>query len=163
MNVKKHLYILLVLVMTALSSSAFSESLKQQKMAQLSFMVGEWIGTTRIYQDGKVSKQGAAYQNIQYDLNQHILVIELNTELLQLHTVIRYDEKDQTYYYYPFSSNGAGKYPANYQNGQFIVNSSETNRFVFTSTANGGFREYGERLVDGQWVKYFEDTFVNSQ
>lgn len=154
---------LYLLILFFFAGTSFGQTVKQQKMALLEFMVGEWIGTTTVYKEGQVAKQGSAYQSIQYDLDSNILVIELNTELLQLHTVIYFDDKDNTYYYYPFSSRGVNKYPAKYDNGQFIVSSSATNRFIFTTTEDGGFREYGERLIDGKWVKYFEDMFQNSQ
>ena len=139
------------------------QSTKQEKMEQLEFMVGEWIGTSKVYEDGIISKQGAAYQKISYDLEKSILVIELNTEMLQLHTIIYYDEKDGKYYYYPFSKRGVSRYPAEYENGQLTVWSNKKNRFIFSRTPEGGFREYGEKLIDGKWLKYFEDTFKNSQ
>jgi len=146
-----------------LFNSAFSQSLKQEKMEQLSFLIGKWIGTSKIYENGVLAKQVSAYEKISYDLDKHILVIELNTEFLQLHTIIYYDEKDQTYYYYPFSKNGVNRYPATFKDGQLVVRSSETKRFIFTKTPEGGFREYGEQLIDGKWVKYFEDSFKNTQ
>lgn len=132
-------------------------------MAKLDFLIGEWIGTSSIYKDGVLSKQGAAYEKISYDLDANILVIELNSEFLQLHTIIRYDEDNQTYYYYPFSKGGTNRYPASYHGGQLVVSSSATKRFIFSSTDEGGFTEYGEELIDGVWVKYFEDVFQNSQ
>jgi len=141
----------------------FCQSVKQEKMEQLSFMVGEWVGTSKVYEEGVVTKQGSAYQNINYDLDKNIIVIELNTELLQLHTIIYYDEKDEKYYYYPFSKNGVNRYPAEYEQGQLIVRSNEKNRFIFSRTSEGGFREYGEQLINGKWIKYFEDTFKNTQ
>lgn len=138
---------------------AFGQSEKQEKMEQLSFMVGEWIGTSTIYENGTVSKAVPAFQRISYGLNKSIIVIELHTELLQLHTIIRYAEHDGTYYYYPFSERGTNRYPAEYKDGQLTVWSSETNRFIFGNPSEGSFREYGERLVEGKWVKYFEDNF----
>ena len=158
--ISKYFYTLAFLL---LANAVFGQNEKQQKMELLNFMVGEWIGTSKVYESGVVSKQGSAYQKISYDLDKNILVIELNTELLQLHTIIYYDEKDNTYYYYPFSKRGVSRYPAEYKNGQLIVRSNETNRFIFGRTSDGGFREYGERLIDGKWTKYFEDTFKNSQ
>ncbi|NER12037.1 hypothetical protein GWK08_01165 [Leptobacterium flavescens] len=132
-------------------------------MEKLNFMIGNWVGTSTVYDKGEVSKQVPAYQKISYDLNKSIVVIELHSELLQLHTIIYYDEKDKTYYYNPFSERGVRKLPAEYKDGQFIVNSSDTNRFIFGRTSENGFREYGERLVDGKWVKYFEDNFKDIQ
>lgn len=151
------------LMLTLLGNSVFAQNLKQEKMEQLSFLIGEWIGTSKIYENGVVTKQGAAYEHISYDLDKSILVIELNTEFLQLHTIILYDEQDQTYYYHRFSKAGAARYPAEYQDGQLIVWRDEKTRFFFGRTPGGGFQEYGEQLVNGEWVKTFEDTFVNTQ
>lgn len=132
-------------------------------MDQLDFMIGEWVGTSRVYENGAVAKEVPAFQKINYDLNRSIIVIELRSELLLLHTIIRYDEKDETYYYYPFSERGTNRYPAEYNDGQLTVWSSDTNRFIFGNPSEGTFREYGERLIDGQWVKYFEDNFKLTQ
>jgi hypothetical protein len=132
-------------------------------MEQLSFLVGEWIGTSKIYENGVVTRQCAAYENIAYDLNKSILVIELNTEFLQLRTIINYDEKDQKYYYHRFSKDGAAVYPAEFRDGQLIVWKDEKTRFFFTGTPNGDFMEYGEQLVNGKWVKTFEDSFINTR
>lgn len=159
MNIKYYYLIISLLLITPV----FGQNKKQQKMEQLSFMVGEWIGTSKIYKDGVVSKEGTAYQKINYDLSKNLLVIELNTEFLQLHTIIYYDTEDDTYYYYPFSKRGVSKYPALYKDKKFIVKSSEKNRFVFGRTKDGGFREYGEKLINGKWTIYFEDVFKNSQ
>ncbi|WP_438423713.1 hypothetical protein [Aquimarina macrocephali] len=158
--ITKYYYLIAFLLLT---NSVFSQNEKQEKMELLNFMVGEWIGTSKVYEKGMVSKQGSAYQKITYDIDKSILVIELNTELLQLHTIIYYDEKDNKYYYYAFSKRGVSRYPAEYKNGQLIVWSNEKKRFIFNRTLDGGFREYGEQLVDGKWTKYFEDTFKNSQ
>ena len=110
-----------------------------------------------------VTKQGAAYENISYDLDQNILVIHLNTEFLQLHTIIRYDEEDQKYYYHRFSKEGAAIYPAEFKDGQLIVWRDEKTRFFFGRTPEGDFQEYGEQFINGEWTKTFEDTFKNTQ
>ncbi len=146
-----------------LSNTAIAQTLQQEKMAQLSFLVGEWVGTSRIYEGGVVTKEGAAFEHISYDLDHSILVIKLNTEFLQLHTIVTYDVGDQMYHYNRFSKDGSAVYPAKYEDGKFIVMRDEKTRFYFTSTEDGGFREYGEQLVHGEWVRTFEDTFVNTE
>jgi len=146
-----------------LCNSAFAQKLEKEKMEQLSYLVGEWIGTSKIYENGEVVKTGSAYEKISYDLDKSILVIELNTEFLQLHTVINYHEKDQKYYYHRFSKEGAAIYSAEFKDGQLIVWKDEKTRFFFTSTPSGGFQEYGEQLINGEWVRTFEDTFINTQ
>ena len=151
------------IVLIFLYNSVFAQNLKQEKMEQLNFMIGEWVGTTKVYENGVVARQGSAYENISYDLDKSILVIELNTEFLQLHTIINYDEKDQKYYYYRFSKGGAARYPAEYKDGQLIVWRDEKTRFFFSRTQEGGFQEYGEQLINGEWTKIFEDTFKNKQ
>jgi len=132
-------------------------------MEQLSFLTGEWIGTSKIYENGVVTRQCAAYEKIAYDLDRSILVIELNTEFLQLHTIVSYDEQDQKYYYHRFSKDGAAVYPAEYKDGQLIVWKDEKTRFFFGSTPDGGFQEYGQQLINGAWTKTFEDNFINTQ
>jgi hypothetical protein len=151
------------LLLILFCNPVFSQNLKQEKMEQLSFLVGEWVGTSKIIEDGVVTKQCAAYEKISYDMDKSILVIELNTELLQLHTIVLYNEEDQTYYYHRFSKDGAARYPAEFKDGQLIVWRDEKTRFFFGGTPDGGFQEYGEKLIDGEWTRYFEDTFVNTQ
>lgn len=159
-NILKHLYII---VLIFLCNSVSAQNLKQEKMEQLSFLVGEWVGTTKVYENGVLSRQGTAYENISYDLDKNILVIELNTEFLQLRTIITYHEEDQKYYYHRFSKEGAAIYPAEYKDGQLIVWRDNNTRFFFGRTPEGGFREYGEQRINGEWIKTFEDTFKNTQ
>ncbi|GAB5464648.1 MAG: hypothetical protein Kapaf2KO_00840 [Candidatus Kapaibacteriales bacterium] len=132
-------------------------------MELLNFMVGEWIGTSKVYENGVVSKECSAYQEIAYDLEKSILVIKLNSEFLKLHTIIYYDDNDKKYYYYPFSKKGVNRYPAEYHDGKLIVWNSDKKRYIFRSIPDGGFQEYGEQIIEGQWVKYFEDTFKNTK
>ena len=151
------------IVLIFLASSVFAQNIKKDKMEQLSFLVGEWAGTSKVYKDGVLTAQGSAYEKISYDLDKSILVIELNTEFLQLHTIINYDEKDKKYYYHRFSKDGAARYPAEFKDGKLIVWKDEKTRFFFGRTVKGDFQEYGEQLINGKWTKIFEDTFKNTQ
>jgi hypothetical protein len=154
-----------MLTMLCFLSLAFAKAQteKQQKMQALNFMVGEWVGTSRLYENGELTSEVPAFQNIEYDVDGHVLVIQLNSETLQLHTIIYYDENDGTYYYHPFSKRGMTRAPATLENGRLIVRPNQTTRYIFSQTENGGFKEYGEKLIDGQWIKYFEDTFTDSR
>ena len=163
MNYRKASKYCYFIVLIFLYNSVVAQNLKQQKMEQLNFMIGEWVGTSKIYENGVVTKQGSASENISYDLDKSILVIDLNTEFLQLHTIIYYDEKDQKYYYYRFSKKGVARYPAEYKDGQLIVWRDEKTRFFFGRTPEGDFQEYGEQLINNAWTKIFEDTFKNTQ
>jgi len=156
----KYLYTALFLFQINLISA---QSLKKEKMVQLDYMVGEWVGTSSSYKNGELINQVPAFEKISYDLNKSIIVIELNSETLKLHTIIYFDEADGTYYYNPFSENGARKLPATFTDGRFVVQANESKRFIFEKYEENGFREYGEELIDGQWVKYFEDVFTNTQ
>ena len=163
MKYKKIDKYLFFIVLVFLASSVFAQNIKKDKMEQLSFLVGEWIGTSKIYENGIVTRQGSAYEKISYDLDKSILVIELNTEFLQLRTIINYDEKDQKYYYHRFSKKGVARYPAEFKGGKLIVWKDEKTRFFFGRTAEGDFQEYGEQIINGKWTKIFEDTFKNTQ
>ncbi len=156
----KHLSFIVLFLMYI---SVFSQNPKQEEMEQLNFMVGEWVGTSTIYENGVVSKECAASENISYALDTHILVIDLNTEFLQLHTIIVYDVEDQHYYYHRFSKNGEAVYPGEFKDGQLIVWRDEKTRFFFCETPEGGFKEYGEQLIEGKWIKIFEDSFTTKR
>jgi len=130
-------------------------------MTELNFMIGEWVGTSTLISGGKVSKESPAFQSISYDLKKSIVVIQLKSEPLTLHTIVRYEEKDSTYYYHVFSEKGAGKFPARLEGGKLIVQAGDSRRYIFQRIGSNGFREYGEELRNGKWVKYFEDNFVD--
>lgn len=152
------LYMCLVILLTTLHT-ALGQASRQEKMEQLSFMVGDWVGTSTTYKNDTVATKIPAFEKISYKLDQHIITIDLHSELLQLHTIIYYDEKEKTYYYHPYYKKGRGAYKAEYTDGKFIVWPSETKRFVFKLTPEGNFQEYGEILDKGRWVTYFEDIF----
>ena len=159
----KHTYGYLISFLLLISSTVFSQDIKQEKMAQLSVLVGEWVGISRSYEGDMVIREVPAYEKISYDLDSSILVVELNSEPLKLHTIIYYDVEDSTYYYYPFSERGVNRAPATFENGQLIVRPNDERRYFFGRTPDGGFREYGEKLVNGRWIKYFQDDFKNTQ
>ncbi|PWH86221.1 hypothetical protein DIT68_02975 [Brumimicrobium oceani] len=138
---------------------AFGQSIQQEKMQELSFLIGNWEGVSKSYKQGVVEKQVPAFTQISYKLDQSIITLDLQSESLQLHTVFYFDEKTNSYSYNPFYKTGSGSYKAEFIEGKLIVSPSETKRFIFTSSPEGDFIEYGENLVDGVWVKYFEDVF----
>jgi hypothetical protein len=156
----KHL-LLLAFLFTIQSIQA--QSVKAEQMKQLSYLVGEWVGTSRLYEDGQVTSEIPAFENITYDLNKSILVIELNSERLKLHTIVHYHEADSTYYYYAFSERGGGKLPARFEDGHMVVQANENKRYIFERYNDTGFREYGEKRINGEWTMYFEDIFVNTK
>ncbi|SHJ08062.1 hypothetical protein [Aquimarina spongiae] len=135
----------------------YSQSVSEEKMGNLSFMIGEWIGTSSIFQKDSIVKV-PAYEKVAYKLDKNIITIDLKSQSLQLHTVIHYDEKEGSYYYTPYSKGRGGKkYKGIYQDGKFIVAFSQSKRIVFGLTEEGHFIEYGEQLKNGEWQKYFED------
>ena len=79
--------------------------------------------------------------------------------MLQLHTVIYYDETVKKYYYCPYSKGKrGGKYPGEFKDGKFIVWFNEEYKLVFQLTPEGEFIEYGEKFKNGLWVKNFKDV-----
>ena len=163
MSYIKKYWLVFLLVFATGGQGLFAQNTKKESMEELSYLVGEWIGTSKIYKEGRVVKEGAAFEKIYYDMDRSILVIELNSEFLQLRTIITYHEGDQKYYYHRFAKDGAAVYPAEFKDGHLIVWKNEQTRFFFTKDEKGDFREYGEQLVDDEWVMTFEDNFVNTQ
>ena len=158
-----YLKITSLLFIILLSNSMSAQTKSKEKMQDLAFMVGEWVGTSTSFKDGEIKQQIPAYQKISYAVNKSIIVIDLHSESLQLHTVIYYDEKDETYYYNPYYENGKSQSPAKFKDGKLIVSPSETKRYIFQKTGDNSFQEHGEELIDGVWVKYFEDKFKDIQ
>lgn len=142
-----------------IGSSVMGQTVREEKMKKLSFLVGEWVGTSATYKNGVLIKEVPVFEKISYTLDKNLITIDLKSETLQLHTVIYYDEKEETYYYNPYYKNGTNKYPAEYKDGKLIVWPNKRKRFVFSLTPQGDFQEYGEMLEKGKWIKYFEDTF----
>jgi len=140
-------------------NSLLGQSSGQENMEKLDFMIGEWVGISTTYQNDTIEKQAPAFQKISYKLNKSIITIDLQSEILQLHTVIYYDSIDGTYYYNPYYKGGKGEYAAEYKDGKLIVWPNKNKRFIFHLTPEGNFQEYGEKLENGEWVKYFEDNF----
>ena len=132
-------------------------------MQKLSFLTGEWIGTSTIVEKDSVVNNQPAFEKIQFGLDGHILIIDLDSESLQLHTIITFNTADKSYYYHPFYKTGTALYPAELKNGQLVVKASDSKRFVFGLTEDGKFREYGEEFRNGEWVVYFNDLFSKTE
>lgn len=156
LNFNPRLYFTFLLFFLALNAT-LGQSVQQEKMKQLNYMIGDWLGTSTLYKNDTIDKQVPAFEKIAYKLDQNIITIDLQSESLQLHTIIYYDETAETYYYNPYSSKGARKLTAKFEDGKFIVKASENSRFIFTLTPEGDFHEYGERFENGKWSKFFED------
>jgi len=58
-----------------------------EKMAQLSFMVGDWEGISKSYQETGV-REVKAHEVVSYKVDKHLITIDLESEALKLHTVI---------------------------------------------------------------------------
>jgi len=157
MNLNKILCFILFCVM--LQAITYGQNEQQKQMYKLNHLVGDWVGTSTAFKNGEIVRQIPAYEKISYKVDSHILTIDLYSESLKLHTVVYYDAKDSTYYYNPFYKSGTARYPAELKDGKLIVSPNSTKRFIFEITEDGQFREYGENLIDGKWVKYFEDIF----
>ena len=154
-------YYCLVIILFAVDS-AVGQSTGQEKMEQLNFMIGDWVGISTTYQNDTIVQQVPAHEKISYKLDKNLITIDLQSETLKLHTVIYYDDKDAKYYYNSYYKEGTGKYAAEFKDGKLIVWPNKYKRFVFHLTPKGDFQEYGEKFENGKWMKYFEDNFKKS-
>lgn len=151
-------YFLLFFIFTA--PSFLAQTIQQKKMEKLSFMIGDWAGTSITYKNDTIATKVPAFQKIAYQLDKSIITINLNSETLQLHTVIYFDDVDNKYHYNSYYKGGSGKYIGQFKDGKFTVSPNQKKRFVFNITKDGSFQEYGEILENGKWTKYFEDNFT---
>ncbi len=150
--------VVLFKIASIVSFSAIGQNVKKHKMTDLSYMTGEWVGMSKSIKENETTIV-PAYESIKYGLDSNIIIVDLKSETLILHTIISYSEKDSTYYYQPFSKTGTGKYKADFDGKKLVVRPHETVRYNFTLTEDGNFMEYGEKQIKGEWKKYFEDTF----
>ncbi|MEL7148810.1 MAG: hypothetical protein AAFO69_20720 [Bacteroidota bacterium] len=156
--IRKSIAALFLGVSLLLTLTAVAQPTEREAMAKLSFLAGDWQGQGKLYQDDGTTKSYRVEEKVDYELSGDILVIRVNAEVLQLHTVVYYDVTEGQYYYSRYTKEGGKKYPGKYEEGKFKVRFSDARRLVFERDENGRFHEYGEKLVDGKWVIYFEDT-----
>ena len=136
-----------------------AQTTEKRALAQLAFLVGDWIGTSSSFKSGKTNTV-VVREEVSYELDQELIVLRVKSPSIKLHTIIQYSQKDNCYYYHPFSQRGSGKYKGDFIDDKFIVHFDKKRRLVFEKTSKNGFREYGETLKDGHWVKYFEDNLL---
>ncbi|SNR16808.1 hypothetical protein [Tenacibaculum jejuense] len=130
---------------------------EKQALQKLSFLIGDWEGTSTSYGKNGVKKVPVT-ENVSYLLDGNLIQLNVKSEWIALHTIISYNVKDKKYYYYPFTKNGNKQgYKGEIVEGKFMVYFNESRRLTFTKTEKGEFHEFGERLVNGNWEKYFED------
>lgn len=132
---------------------------EKKELAKLSFLMGNWEGISNSYTN-KDTTQVKVKESVNYIMDGNILVLDVASANIELHTLITYSVKDTCYYYQPFSKTGGGKYKGKIEEGKFIVYFNPKNRLIFEKTPNGEFHEYGESIKNGKWVKYFEDILL---
>ncbi|WP_248724178.1 RidA family protein [Seonamhaeicola sp. ML3] len=132
---------------------------EKQALAKLSFMMGNWSGTSTEY-SVKNTTRVKVQESVNYILGGNAIAIDVTSSSLDLHTIITYSVKDSCFYYQPFNKTGAGKYKGKFVDGKFLVTFNPKNKLTFEKTKKGEFHEYGETLIKGKWIKYFEDILM---
>lgn len=154
----KYLMVTVLCLIGLAHSPLKAQETEREMMAKLSFLIGDWQGEGKSYQEDGSTKVYQVKESVDYELSGDIMVIRVNAEVLQLHTVVYYDVTEKQYYYSRYTKEGGKKYPGKYADGKFNVFFSDARRLTFELNEEGLFHEYGEKLVDGKWVVYFEDT-----
>lgn len=160
-----HIFILFSFILSFCSLS-LAQSPEQQALKELSFLIGDWKGTGQSYlKEG--SKPYDVLSNVSYDLDGELLVLKHRsfrgeTPVLSLRTLIYFNQKDQHYYYNAYTKSGTRPFKCQLHSQQFICKRGNDYRLIFQLTDEGEFNEYGEKLVDGQWQKNFEDILKPS-
>jgi len=140
------------------------QSIEHKEMAKLSFMIGDWKGTGVSFPQNKAGNN-TVFSKVRYDLDGELLVLKLrsyrnDTLTLSLHTIIYYNKEDKHYHYRAYTKRGARPFKGKIVDGKFICYLRDDYRLTFQRTKKGEFNEYGEKLVDGKWVKNFEDLLL---
>jgi len=161
MRIIKNYTSLLFLCLFLITQISFAQSEEQKAMAKLSFMIGDWKGTGSSYPKEQ-NKPYDVLSKVRYDLDGELLVLRHRgtrdgKSVLSLHTIIYYNAKEKQYYYNAYRKQGARPFIGNIVDGKLICTIGEDYRLIFQRTSEGLFNEYGEKRVDGIWVKNFED------
>ena len=156
----KRAFLLIAFVLLSfLSDDLSAQVTERQQLAKLSFLMGDWSGTSSVYSKGDTT-QNKVRESVNYILDGNAITIDVSSATIDLHTLITYSIEDGCYYYEPFSKTGSSKHKGYLSDDKFVVSFNSTNRLTFEKTVNGEFHEYGETLVDSQWQKYFEDVLL---
>ena len=149
-----------------MSHTSHAQTEEQKAMAKLSFMIGDWKGTGSS-QPASENEPYEVLSKVRYDLDGELLVLQHRSErdgkeVLSLHTIIYYNKEEQQYYYYAFRRTGVRPFTGQIVDGKLICSIGNDYRLTFQRTEAGAFNEFGEKLVDGKWVKNFEDLLFPS-
>ncbi|CAM1345529.1 hypothetical protein [Tenacibaculum amylolyticum] len=157
-HIKKGIFISFFLISALISAQEEKEALQK-----LSFMIGNWQGTSTSFSNN-TQKSVSVSENVRYILNGNLITLDVKSPWIELHTIISFNKKEQSYYYHPFSKTGVkAGYKGTYKDGVFRVYFNPGRRLTFTQTTKGEFHEYGEQLKNGVWEKYFEDILQSSK
>lgn len=138
------------------SHGVFAQTTEKEALSRLSFMVGDWIGVSTSYKKDGSSKSIPVREKVSYQLEGNLINLMVSSPALKLQTVVRYSVEDGKYYYHPFTKNSTGEFEGFMDDEKFVVKFNDTYRLTFEKT-DSGFREYGMKLKDGEWVKNFQD------
>ncbi|MEP0265547.1 hypothetical protein [Dokdonia sp.] len=162
--VKQNNTVLILLTIFFTTQITFAQSVEQQEMAKLSFMIGDWKGTGSSLPKEE-NKPYDVLSKVRYDLDGELIVLKHRSQrggksVLSLHTIIYYNAEEEQYYYYAFRKKGARPFTGTIIDGKLICTIGDDYQLVFQRTPEGFFNEYGEKRVDGIWVKNFEDLLL---
>ncbi|MFY0630276.1 MAG: hypothetical protein JXR05_07830 [Flavobacteriaceae bacterium] len=157
----KHIITIFIICFFVNTSITFAQTSEQKAMKKLSFMVGDWKGSGTSYPK-ETSKPYDVMSTVHYDLDGELIVLRHRSKrggktVLALHTLIYYNKEDGYYYYNAFRKNGARPFKCKVNDGKLICEINGNYRLTFQRTQKGKFNEFGQRLVNGKWVKNFED------
>lgn len=72
-------FLILLLCMTI---PTIGQTKAQEKMEHLSFMVGKWLGTSTSFKNDTITNQVAAFEQIGFKVEGHVMTIDLNSASL---------------------------------------------------------------------------------
>ena len=143
----------------------------QAAISKLDFLVGNWAGPGTSYGADGTQTQYHDTEFVRFDLDKNLLLINARGEgpdgatTYSLHTVIHYNTETQKYIYTPYSGK---RTPRSFDctlndRAQFIcLIPDQSYRLTFQRLPDGRWNEFGERLIEGAWVKNFE-TILSAQ
>ncbi len=166
MTLKHIIFTAITIIFFVNSTLVSAQSAEQKAMKKLSFLIGDWKGSGTSFPKEE-NKPYDVISTVEYDLDGELLVLRHRSTrgdktVLALHTLIYFNKEDGHYYYNAYRRNGARPFKCKLNDGQFICEINGNYRLTFQKTKEGNFNEFGQRLIDGKWVKNFEDILQSS-
>jgi len=149
---------------TLAAQNADTGKINQERIRQLSFLIGNWKGKGwMMMQDGKKHSFDQT-EKVEFKLNETVLMIEGNGTAAgrNIHNalaIVNYDRNSNQLKFRSWLATGvSGEFKAEVKDGKFYWYPMENMQYIIWLNEKGQWYEIGEIKRNNEWVRFFEMT-----